>query len=160
MPLALGTAVFAISAALWPRGAPILMAWDRLAGRRSQQWLDDGRPARISTAIAAANFAGRTVAVAGGLDAPLMRAGVLVLCAALVAEVVIGSCLPCEVIVWAARRGVPATTGRSETRHEPARAAAHRPWGFLRSAPSSGLLLRRPLGRLQERLLGLDSPLG
>ncbi len=107
MPLALGTAVFAISAALWPRGAPILMAWDRLAGRRSQQWLDDGRPARISTAIAAANFAGRTVAVAGGLDAPLMRAGVLVLCAALVAEVVIGSCLPCEVIVWAAHGACP-----------------------------------------------------
>ena len=105
VPLALGAAVFVISAVVWPRGALVLRIWDRVAGGRGQRWLDDGRPARISTTIAALNFAVLTIAVAAGLVTPLMWAGVLALCAALMAEVVVGACLPCEVIFWAARRG-------------------------------------------------------
>ena len=103
LPLALATVVFAISALAWPRGALVLRLWEwATAGPR---WLDDGRPARISTAIAAATFAGITASVAVGFDTPIMWAAVLIMCGALAAEVVVGTCVPCELIVCAARRG-------------------------------------------------------
>lgn len=105
IPLALAAIVFGISAVAWPRGAIVLRVWDRLATGRGARWLDDGRPPRISTAIAAVNFAGIAATVAFGLDTALLWAGLLAMCSALVAEVVVGACVPCELIVWAARRG-------------------------------------------------------
>jgi hypothetical protein len=104
VPLAVAAVLFGVSAVLWPRGAVELRLWDRLAKQRGARWLDDGRPARISTALAAANFAGLAIGVALGMDTSLMRVAVLVLCGTLVAEVVIGACVPCELIVFAARR--------------------------------------------------------
>jgi hypothetical protein len=105
VPLAAAAVLFGVSAVLWPRGAVVLRLWDHLASRRGARWLDDGRPTRISTALAAVNFAGLAIAVALGMDTSLMWIAVLVLSAALVAEVIIGACVPCELIVFAARRG-------------------------------------------------------
>ena len=105
VPLAAAAVLFGISAAAWPRGAIVLRVWDRFAAQRGQQWLDDGRPPRISTALAAVNFAGIAATIAIGLDTAAIWAGLLVMCGALAAEVVVGACVPCELIVWAARRG-------------------------------------------------------
>ena len=105
VPLAAAAVMFACSAAVWPRGAIVLRLWDRVSSHGAVRWLDDGRPARVSTALAAVNFAGLTAAVALGMDTPLLWAAVLAMCGALVAETVIGACVPCELVVFAARRG-------------------------------------------------------
>lgn len=105
IPLASAAVVFGISAVVWPHGAAILRLWDRLAAGRGTRWLDDSRPPRISTAIAAVNFAGIAAAVALDMHDAFLWAGLLAMCGALVAEVVIGACVPCELVVWAARRG-------------------------------------------------------
>lgn len=105
IPLAVAAIVFGLSAVLWPRGAVVLRAWDWFAARRGARWLDDGRPARLSTGLAAVNFAGIAATVAFGMDTALLWGGLLVLCAALAAEVVVGACVPCELVVRAARRG-------------------------------------------------------
>ena len=105
IPLAIAAVIFGISAIAWPRGALVLRLWEAVADGRLQRWFDDGRPARISTALAAVHFAGLAGVVAAGLDADLMWVGVLAMSAALIVEAVIGACLPCELIVWASRRG-------------------------------------------------------
>ncbi len=105
VPLAFAAVVLGISAAIWPSGALILRLWDRLAAGSGQRWLDDGRPARVSTGLAALNFAGIAAAIALDMDTMAMWAGLLLVCGALAAEVVVGACVPCELVVWAARRG-------------------------------------------------------
>lgn len=105
IPLGIAAVVFGVSAVVWPNGAVVIRLWDRLAEGKGVRWLDDSRPPRLSTAVAAVNFAGIAVAVALGLDTALLWAGLLIMCGALVAEVVVGACIPCELVVWAAKRG-------------------------------------------------------
>lgn len=105
IPLGIAAVVFGVSAVLWPNGAVVIRLWERMAEGKGVRWLDASRPPRLSTAVAAVNFAGIAVTVALGMDTVLLWAGLLVMCAALVAEVVVGACIPCELVVWAARRG-------------------------------------------------------
>lgn len=106
VPLAVAALLFGVSALLWPRGALVLRAHRALAGRRGVAPLDDGRPARVSTAIAAVNFAGAAGVVIAGADTSLLWPALLMLAGALMAEAALGACLPCELIVWASRRGL------------------------------------------------------
>ena len=105
VPLAAAALLFGFSALAWPRGAPVLRAWEVVARGRGPRWMDDGRPARISTALGAVNFAGMGAVVALGQDSPLLWGALPVLAAVLVAEAVVGACVPCELVVWASRRG-------------------------------------------------------
>jgi hypothetical protein len=100
-----GAVPYLLGALWWPRGAPLLRAWEALARRRpGPAWEDDGRPARFTTALTAATLAGLAALTAYG---PPSSAWAAVLGAAggLVAEVVVGACVPCELFVLAARRG-------------------------------------------------------
>lgn len=105
IPLAVAGIVFGVSAVVWPRGALVLRLHASWTRGRGASWLDDGRPPRMSTALAAVTFAGAAAAVAAGADTTLWAA-LLLMAAALVAEAVAGACIPCEIVVWAARRGL------------------------------------------------------
>lgn len=106
LPLALAGGLFAWSALLWPRYAPVLMIFDRFVAPRlgTTPWTDDPRPARVSTTIAGATLLSAAAAVHVGYGS-LVWPGMPFLAGVLVAEIVVGACLPCEMVVWATRRG-------------------------------------------------------
>jgi hypothetical protein len=106
LPLALAGGLFAWSALLWPRYAPVFVVFDRFVAPRlgTTPWSDDLRPARISTAIAGVTLLSAAGAVGAGYGALVLPVMTL-LAGVLVAEIVIGACFPCEMVVWAIRRG-------------------------------------------------------
>lgn len=106
LPLALAGAVFAVSAFAWPRLAPVVQVYDRVIAPRlrTTPWTDDPRPARVSTSLAAVSLLGASAAVATGYGR-LVWPGMPFLVGALGAEIAVGACVPCEIVVWAIRRG-------------------------------------------------------
>ena len=96
--------VMGVGAVCWPRGALFVRIHERFAvPRLSAVAPADGRPPRFSALLAVVTLAPVAGAIAVGWST-IGWAIVLTNVGAMVSEVIVGKCAPCELFVWLARR--------------------------------------------------------